>query len=47
MENELNEIETSEARDQDDVVVEEHLTVEIPTDIQAGRFSTSWGCQFA
>lgn len=46
MEQNLNEIET-EAREQDSDVVEEHLTVEIPTDIQAGRFATSWGCNFA
>jgi hypothetical protein len=32
---------------QDTGLTEEHLTVEIPTEIQAGRFATSWGCSFA
>jgi len=47
MEKDLNEIETADVREQDNDVVEEHLTVEIPTEIQAGRFATSWGCKFA
>ncbi len=47
MERDLNEIETADVREQDNDVTEEHLTVEIPTEIQAGRFATAWGCKFA
>jgi hypothetical protein len=28
-------------------VVEERLTVEIPTEIQAGAFAAAWGCDYA
>jgi hypothetical protein len=46
MQNELNVVENNEASDQDTGLVEEHLTVEIPTEIQAGAFGTSWGCKY-
>jgi hypothetical protein len=47
MDKELNENETTETREQEDGVSEEHLTVDVPTEIQAGRFVTAWGCKFA
>jgi hypothetical protein len=47
MQNELDIVENLEVSEKDSDLVEEHLTVEIPTEIQAGRFATSWGCDYA
>jgi hypothetical protein len=48
MENKNSEkLELVDMVETDNSVVEERLTVEIPTEIQAGVLSTSWGCDFA
>jgi hypothetical protein len=47
MQNELDIVENVEVLENDNDLIEEHLTVEIPTEIQAGAFATSWGCKYA